>query len=388
MMKRREMVVRPMRRRWSVRRRWSAAAALSTTLSLGFLVAGCGGDGVAATDKDEEVLLQPAADKGPDPYTATTVRELSAPAPRDVLPPPPPGGPPVRGQILRTLSGATPGLYGGIQSVGSCDIEQQITLLRAEPAKARAFARGAGVSQGSLPGFLRDLTPVVLRADTRVTSHGYRKGSAASRQAVLQAGTAVLVDRHGSPRVRCACGNPLRSPAAVKGGVIQQGRPWDGYRPDRVVVVKPTPQVMSSLVIVDVSSERWVERQTGSDGERDRRPDVLPPVNPDDIYSYPVPSEPGDTTGTSEPERSTGPADPAPSDCPDPSAPVPGDPDSLPPPPGCPTDPYDTAPSVEPVDPGRPPADPRLPPDADVYPADPDLIVPSEQSAEPDTFAG
>ncbi|MGH3907098.1 MAG: DUF6777 domain-containing protein, partial [Pseudonocardiaceae bacterium] len=42
--------------------------------------------------------------------------------------------------------------------------------------------------------------------DTRVTNHGYRDGKATDRQAVLQAGTAVLVDEKGRPRVKCGCG--------------------------------------------------------------------------------------------------------------------------------------------------------------------------------------
>ncbi|GAP52775.1 serine/threonine protein kinase [Streptomyces azureus] len=57
----------------------------------------------------------------------------------------------------------------------------------------------------------------MLRADTGVTNHGFRAGRAAVLQAVLQAGTAVLVDDRGVPRVRCACGNPLRPPVAMRG---------------------------------------------------------------------------------------------------------------------------------------------------------------------------
>ncbi|GHF01088.1 hypothetical protein GCM10018785_74850 [Streptomyces longispororuber] len=63
-----------------------------------------------------------------------------------------------------------------------------------------------------MPAYLRGLTPVVPRADTRVTGHGCRDGRATGHQAVLQARTAVLVDDRGLPRVRCACGNPLLPP--------------------------------------------------------------------------------------------------------------------------------------------------------------------------------
>jgi hypothetical protein len=325
-----ELPVRPSHRPRAPRpvrtlRRLPAAAALSAALSLGLLVSGCGGTHSAAPAPDEEILLQPATGAGPDPYTATTVRELSVPAPGAALP----GSGAAkaeRGLVVRTLSGATPGLYGGTRSAGSCDVERQLSLLGADPVKAAAFARGAGIGRPALAGFLRSLTPVVLRADTRVTSHGFRGGAARARQAVLQAGTAVLVDRHGEPRVRCACGNPLKAPVAVKGGVLRTGRSWAGFQPDRIVVVRPAAQVLNSLVIVDVAQNIWIDRDAGSDGEHDRRPDILPPVAPDDVYVYPpvtaspVPEPPGATGRADDPGNTgtatatTDPAGPA-ADC-------------------------------------------------------------------------
>ncbi|MFE0425117.1 DUF6777 domain-containing protein [Streptomyces sp. NPDC058953] len=275
-------------------RRWPlAVAALPAAVCIGVLAAGCGGGTGQERERDEEVHLRPATEQGPDPYTATSARTLSTPVPEPVVPGTGGGGAPERGHTLRTMSGATPGLYGGTRSVGSCDVERQLTLLRADDAKAGAFADGADVSRGRLPAFLRGLTPVVLRADTRVSGHGYRAGGGAvpARQLVLQAGTAVLVDRYGVPRVRCASGTPLSPPVAVKGGVIQRGAAWKGYRTDRVVVVKATTRPLESLVIVDVSEDTWIDRATGTDGEEDRRPDVVPPVNPDDVYAYPAARE-------------------------------------------------------------------------------------------------
>ncbi|MGV9314901.1 DUF6777 domain-containing protein [Streptomyces sp. NPDC003691] len=276
------------RRRRGGRRRWPAVAALPAAVCLSALASGCGGS-APVPERDEEVYLQPATEQGPDPYTATSARALATPVPEPVVPGSGGGGTPERGHTLRTMSGATPGLYGGTRSVGSCDVEKQITLLRADGAKASAFAGDADISRKALPSFLRGLTPVVLRADTRVTGHGYRAGGwAPARQTVLQAGTAVLVDDRGRPRVRCASGTPLSDPVAVKGGVIQKGAAWNGYRTDRVVVVKGTTRPLESLVIVDVAEDTWIDRGTGTDGEDDRRPEVLPPVNPDDVYAYPA----------------------------------------------------------------------------------------------------
>ncbi|MEW1549921.1 DUF6777 domain-containing protein [Streptomyces tsukubensis] len=284
------MSKRSERRRRAGRRRWPAAVALPAAVCLGALASGCGGGSGPQPERDEEVYLQPATEPGPDPYTATTARALATPVPEPVVPGTGGGGAPERGHTLRTMGGATPGLYGGTQSVGSCDVERQITLLGSDRAKARSFAEDARISGKALPSFLRGLTPVVLRADTRVTSHGYRAGVGAvpARQAVLQAGTAVLVDDRGAPRVRCASGAPLSDPVAVKGGVIQKGVAWNGYRTDRVVVVKRANRPLESLVIVDVAEDSWIDRRTGTDGEQDRRPEVLPPVTPDDIYAYPA----------------------------------------------------------------------------------------------------
>ncbi|TQK50606.1 hypothetical protein FBY35_0943 [Streptomyces sp. SLBN-118] len=352
----------PKRRRYA-----AAAAAIFVTL----LAAGCGGASSAATDGQGEVFLQPAAVQGPDPYTSTTALSGGAPPP----PPPVPASEPspTRGLTLRTLSGATPGLYGGTQSIGSCDVEQQVTFLGGDQAKARAFARGAGISQSDIPDFLRGLTPVVLRADTRVTNHGYRNRSAAGFQAVLQSGTAVLVDGHGAPRVRCSCGNPLGPPVAVKGAVVHTGQSWAGYRPDKVVVVKPTVQIVNSLVIVDVINNTWIDRKAGTEGEEDKRPDVLPPVTPDDIFTYPPLAEPPETGDPTRPGDSTGPSDgtssPAPPEQPPMNPPVEQVPDM-------------------PSDPLPPPVQPDVPPEEGVTPSQPDLLVPSEEPAEPDTFPG
>lgn len=38
-----------------------------------------------------------------------------------------------------------------------------------------------------IPGYVSELTPMVLIVDTRVTNHGYRNGAPTTFQAVLQA---------------------------------------------------------------------------------------------------------------------------------------------------------------------------------------------------------
>ncbi|MFD0366699.1 DUF6777 domain-containing protein [Streptomyces sp. NPDC127114] len=362
------------RRRPSRRMPSGPVACALAALASAVLLAGCstGGPGEPGAEQTaaspaREVLLQPAGSQGPAPFTPSTAQE-GAPVQEDA--------PPVTGvtdpaPAGHALTGATPGLYGGTRAVASCNVEQQAGYLTADPAKARAFAESAGIPETNLAGWLRGLTPVLLRADTRVTSHGYQDGRPTAFQSVLQAGTAVLVDPYGTPRVRCACGNPLRSPAAAE-NARHTGEPWAGYRPDRVVVITPTSTVVTSLVIASAADNTWLERRTGSDGDQDRRPDVLPPCAPAscDLVADPpaplpdgtAPADPPAATPTS-PGRPTGP--------------------SVPPPPHTPAAPREPAPHEEPVTPPAPDGDTTVPvPDAPVEPDVPALPNgPGEQPA-------
>jgi hypothetical protein len=279
-------------RRENTVRTSTATIATACALSAALLVAGCGGDGGKDTKSSGEVFLQPVAAQGPDPFTDSTATAPSAP-PRVTRTPqstptvstPTRTGSPSAGRP-RSVSGATPGLYGGTARTGSCDVERQIAHLTRDQAKAGAFAQAEGISRSAIPGYLRGLTPVVLRADTKVTNHGFRDARVTGFQSVLQAGTAVLVDNRGVPRVRCACGNPLK--AGVAGGSAgSSGRPWPGYRPAEVVVVTPAPQIITNITIIDVVDNTWIERPLGHRGPHHDHV-VPPPV-------HVLPTRPGTT---------------------------------------------------------------------------------------------
>lgn len=230
-----------------------------------------------------EVFLQAAAKTGPDPFTESTASESSAP---------PVSASPTASEpanAVRGVDGGAPGLYGGTQNVASCDVEKQIKALQANPAKNKAFASVVGVQPAGVPAYLRSLTSVQLRMDTRVTNHGYRAGVATSYQAVLQAGTAVLVDSHGVPRVRCACGNPLSPPVAQQTTPKPTGDTWSSYRPQNVVVVTPAPQVINIFVIYDPHNGHWFGRHHGDTGRHDHRtPRPLNPASPSVTVSPPT----------------------------------------------------------------------------------------------------
>lgn len=310
-----------------IRRRHAAIVALSVGI---LITAGCGGSGGGEGESApgaKELFFQRAAAEGPDPFTVSTAAVQPRPGSAAR---PGPGVRPARegsgsgtgdgaARTSRSLPGSTPGLYGGTRSVSSCDVERQVRLLTEEPAKVRAFAQGAGITRTSVPGFLRGLTPVALRVDIRVTNHGYRAGSARTFQSVLQAGTAVMVDNRGLPRVRCACGGPLSPPVVTRGSVRHRGDPWPSYRPDRVVVIQRAPRILDSLVIVDTANNAWLERGTGTDGDGDRTPGTSPAYGPEADITDPavvkppgqaMPEAPAGNARPSSPQEPGSPGDP------------------------------------------------------------------------------
>ena len=217
-----------------------------------------------------ELFLEAATSTGTNPFTASTATattQTTTTTPPNTGPQPPTEGPTVVG----TVNGSMAGLYGGTMSQASCDREKQITFLQANPDKAAAFASVLGISTNQIPEYLRGLTPVVLRHDTRVTNHGFLDGAATSFQSVLQAGTAVLVDKHGIPQVRCMCGNPLSPPTAIEGDVRYEGQTWPGFALNQTIVITDSVDVdIDVFVLVDTLTGDWFDRPTGTDGTEDK----------------------------------------------------------------------------------------------------------------------
>ncbi|MFE9643475.1 DUF6777 domain-containing protein [Streptomyces sp. NPDC006365] len=284
-----------------------------------------------------EVFLQAAGKSGPDPFTGSTAEDSST-VPETPSPTPTPDS----GNVTRGVDGSAPGLYGGTRNKASCDVEKQISYLQDAPAKNEAFASVQDLEPSGVPGYLRSLTPVQLRMDTRVTNHGYRDGSATSYQAVLQSGTAVLVDDRGVPRVRCACGNPLTPPVAQKSTPKKTGDSWPSYRPSNVVAVSPATQVINTFVLYDPDNGEWIERQRGDTGTKDKKtkpPEKRPTPS---ASSLPPSCPPGETTAETDgtttcpptptatppkpPTETTPPDEPSPEPAPTTSEPPPDEP--------------------------------------------------------------
>jgi hypothetical protein len=175
--------------------------------------------------------------------------------------------------IGHVVSGDMAGLYGGAKS-NTCDATAIAVFLGANPAQADAWARALLLQPGDIARYLATLTPLTLRTDTAVTNHGFEDGAATPFQSVLQAGTAVLVDAEGLPRVRCYCGNPLQVPAPRTDVDIRnvsfEGPRWEGFEPESVTSVDPAPTQIDTFVVLDQDNDTVVIRPRSTKGGEDR----------------------------------------------------------------------------------------------------------------------
>ena len=103
------------------------------------------------------------------------------------------------------------GLYGGTEE-NTCDPERLISFLYANPELGEAWAKVQGIEFVEIADYIRSLDVRVLASDTRVLNHGFNVETGAPYEidAILAAGTAVLVDDKGDIRTRCYCGNPIK----------------------------------------------------------------------------------------------------------------------------------------------------------------------------------
>lgn len=252
-------------------------AAVVLLVAVGAVLVLTGGDEASA-----DVLLEPVGVEVPDPFTATVAigEEALDPTAATTTAPATTGTTTADGSTSTTtrapspgagggaVVGSAPGLYGGTQDQTSCDPEKLVNFLESDPDKAAAWAQVQGIEPGGIRAFVAGLTPVLLRRDTRVLNHGYRDGRPTPRPAVLQAGTAVLVDDFGIPRVKCACGNPLDEPPPVTTATTYTGTRWSGFDPAGVVVVRADVRV-DVFVLVDVRTGNPFRRPTATKGGDD-----------------------------------------------------------------------------------------------------------------------
>ncbi len=254
-----------------------AAALLALTVAVvgALVLIDRNSDEPKAGDDSSAVILEPVALEVPDPFTASVaVNESALPSnPDDTGQPLPeespeasPQTPAGAGGVVMTAS--SPGLYGGTQDQQACDPEALVAFLEADADKAAAWAGVQGIEVEEIRDFVASLTPVLLRRDTRVVNYGYNNGKANSYPAVLQAGSAVMVDEYGVPRAKCSCGNPLTEAQPVTTSTRYTGARWPGFDPSIVVVVKATVKV-TVIILVDITTDRPFSRPVGTTGAAD-----------------------------------------------------------------------------------------------------------------------
>lgn len=157
------------------------------------------------------------------------------------------------GRSPKVVSAATTTAYASA-STAPCDVEKLITDLKGDDAARAAWARLMEVRDDQVEETLRSLTPLVLARDTAVTNTSYAKGAATRFQAILQAGTPVLVDRAGLPRVKCSCGNPLLPPEQG-GDVALEGKRWENFDPAAVIEVDAAAKA-GTVSVLDLASNK------------------------------------------------------------------------------------------------------------------------------------
>ena len=190
------------------------------------------GGGTATAD---EVRFQNVSEPGPVPFTAptdvaaagaesssssesSTTESTESTTPESTTPessdPTAAGG----GSEGQSGEEPAPGTFGGSGDNTVCDREKLIEELSADPEKLSAWAEVADVDADAeaVGEYIRGLTPSTLTEDTQVTNHSFVDGKANAYQAILEKGTAVLVDDDGNPVARCRCGNPLTEPLQLE----------------------------------------------------------------------------------------------------------------------------------------------------------------------------
>lgn len=162
-----------------------------------------------------------------------------------------------------TVGGDADLLYASRRGQTVCDGAALVRELGSDPELAAAWASAANVTPDEVTAVVGGLTPVVLTLDTAVTNHSYASGESRAYQAVLQAGTPVMVDATGMPRVKCSCGNPLAEPTADR-PTATDGDAWDAFEQDAVVTVTPAAAPAPTLATVDLDTAQPSTTATGT----------------------------------------------------------------------------------------------------------------------------
>jgi hypothetical protein len=236
----------------------AAIGALVLSLGAAGGLAACGSSSsssAAGVKGQSEVTAAPVSTPGANPFTSAVGTDMSS-----VTPPPAAvaSGP-------STFNADLPGLYGGTRDHRSCDATKLVNFLEQNPGKATAWAQTLGIQTTQIRQYVSELTDVILRTDTRVTNHGYVNGVANPIQSLLEAGTAVFVDKYGRPVVKCYCGNPL-TPPELYASPTYIGPLWAGFNPGHITIINQSTTIINIFTLVDPATGQMFKRKPGAGG--------------------------------------------------------------------------------------------------------------------------
>lgn len=282
----------------------------------------------------------------------------------------------------RAFQGDTPGLYSGVPNRQPCERQELIRDLAATPKKAAAWSRVQHIRPERIRAYVQRLSGVVLRSDTYARTYGYQ-GRVKPAATVLQAGTAVLVDRRGMPVVKCASGNPIKAAKPSKGAEPRfTGPAWSGFSRNAVTVIRPAPDAVKRITVVTVNKSELFRRVIGEAKGKKARDAVLSPAH------YPkylaMPGEQNAPNLAEAPKRIKR-HSPLGLETIPPSEEPSMDPSLSPDQSGQPTDPgqQPSDPGQQPSDPGQQPSDPAQQQPPPPPPSDPGQQPPSDPGQQP-----
>jgi hypothetical protein len=236
-------------------------------LAVAGLLTACGGSSPHVTTAQNagvrgasEVTAEPVSSTGKNPFMPTVGTDHSGVQP--------PSAAASSNGGVATYSGGLPGLYGGTRNIATCDAEKMISYPERNQDKATAWAATLGIQPSQIRDYISGLTPVILRTDTRVTNHGFINGYADPIQSVLQAGTAVFVNKYGEPVVKCYCGNPLTPPIAYSAPVYS-GPIWTGFESSSITIIERSITIIKVFTLYDPSNGKYFTHPAGSDFSHD-----------------------------------------------------------------------------------------------------------------------
>jgi hypothetical protein len=241
------------------------------------------------------VALESVSSAGPNPFMPPAGVDLAVAAVADAA---------------TTASGSSSGLYGAARNASSCDSRALVAYLVANEVKASAWAVILKIEVPAIPAYVAGLTPALLRTDTYVTNPGFRIAKASATISVLQAGTAVLIDKFGTPRVKCFSGNPLTEATTLSGPKFI-GTPWSGFDEAKITVIQPNDTPVGAFTMVNPINGEVIERPAGTSGASDR---VITPGRPDPpVAAPPRPNpRPVPPIKNTPPQAEVAPAEPPP----------------------------------------------------------------------------